>query len=76
MLQRFISKKNEKGVKVTEKAIFIATKLDFSRKSLNNWLAKNEYEYKNRVHILLLTPSHKKIRVIMIPSYIHTNISC
>ena len=34
MLQRFISKKNEKGVKVTTKAILTETELDFSRRVL------------------------------------------
>ena len=45
---------------MTAKAIFTATKLDDSWRSLNNWLDKNEYEYKKGVHKLNLTPNHKK----------------
>lgn len=74
MLKRFISNENSSGVKVTSNAILRGTNLDVSRRTLNNWLRKNEYKYKKGAQKLQLTSSHRKLRIELISSWIHKNI--
>ena len=75
MLKRFISKENQNGFKVTSTAILSATKLDISRRTINNWLKNHEYKYKKEAQKLQLTARDRKLRVEMISSWIHKNIS-
>ena len=74
MLKRYIWKENENGSKVTTSAILGGTNLDVSRRTLNNWLLKKDYEYKKGVQKLQLTPKNKKLRVEVLSSWIHKNI--
>ena len=49
--------------------------LDCSRRTANNWLAKNEYEYQKREKKKLpLTPGYKALRVKLTSSWIHISI--
>jgi len=75
MLKRFISKENSKGVKVTSSAILTGTNFDVSRRTLNNWLLRHDYTYKKGAQKLQLSANHRKLRVQLISSWIHQNIS-
>jgi len=73
-IKRFIAKQNERGIKVTASGMISAMELCVSRKTANNWLAKNQYKYQKGVQKLQLTPTHKALRVKLISSWIHKNI--
>ena len=48
--------------------------LDCSRRTANNWLAKNEYKYQKGVQKLQLIPGHKALKVKLILTWIHISI--
>jgi len=75
MLKRFIANENLNGFKVTASTILNATQLDVSRRTMNKWLAKHEYKYKSGAQKLQLSAKHKKLRLEVISSWIHQNIS-
>jgi len=74
MLRRFIANENTKGVKVTTRSILRGTNADISKRTLNNWLSKNDFTYKKGVQNVELTTKHRKLRVQLISSWIHDNI--
>ena len=72
--KRFIAKENERGMKMTANGMITAMDLHVSRRTENNWLAKNKYKYQKEVQKLQLTPTHKTVRVKLISSWIHKSI--
>jgi len=58
VLRRYIENENDKGVKVTTTSILNGTDADVSKRTLNNWLRKNNFNYKKGVQTLELTAKH------------------
>ena len=60
VLRRYIANENDKGVKVTTTSILNGTNVGVSKRTLNNWLRKNDFNYRKGVQKLELTAKHKK----------------
>ena len=70
-IKRFIVKDNERGMKVTANGMITAMDLSVSRRTANNWLAKNKYKCQKGAPKLQLTPTLKILRVKLISPWIH-----
>ena len=49
VLRRYIANENDKGVKVTTTSILNGINVDVSKRTLSNWLCKNDFNYKKGV---------------------------
>lgn len=74
-LKRYIANENNSGFKLTCRKIIEDLDLPVSRRTMNNWLLRNKYEYKKQAQVLQLTPRHKKTRIEKISSWIENNIN-
>jgi len=73
-IKKFIRKSNKIGQKVNCRKILDETGLEVSRRTLNNWLLRNDYKYKKQVPKTHLSPLHKLRRINLVSSWIEDNI--
>lgn len=75
MLRRYISTCNSNMIKVNCSKIKRDCNVDVSRRTLNNWLLKEEYRYMKEVQKISLTAGHKKKRIEIVSSWIKNKIN-
>ena len=65
---------NKIGYKVTTTSILNELNIDVSRRTLNNWLIKNDYSYMKSAQNIYLTRQHKKNRLEHVSNWIEENV--
>ena len=74
-IRRFIENENNNGKKVTCNTIIAATEILVSRRTLNNFLIKEDYKYMKGVQKIVLSKHHMDERLSIISKWIHENIN-
>lgn len=74
-LKRFIANENNTGHKVTCNKIIAQNNLPVCRRTVNNWLLKNEFRYQKQAQKILLSKAHKKRRMNLISSWIQESLN-
>lgn len=74
-IKRYVSKMNTQGSKVNCVEISKELNLGVSRKTINNWLLRNEYTYAKQVQNISLSKIHKQNRITLAASWIHKNVN-
>lgn len=70
MLKRHISNCNSNGVKVNCNKLKRDCNLGHNRRTLNNWMLKEDYKYFKQVQKISLTNDHKQKRMEIVSSWI------
>jgi len=73
-IRRYISTSNEKRMKVTCRSIINETRITVSRKTLNNFLLRQDYKFKKQAQHIQLSANDKAKRFDTICSWIENNI--
>ena len=73
-IKRFISVENKLGHKVNCTTIIRNLRLDISRRTLNNFVLRNDFQYKKHAREIILSKYHKLRRMKLIKSWIEKNI--
>lgn len=74
-IRRYINEKNINGIHVDCNAIKRDLKLNFSRRTINNFLLRNEYSYKKVAQEISLSANHKTERVKLCSLWLEKNIN-
>lgn len=75
IIKRFINKSKFSGKKTTCNKILNETGVDVSRRTLNNWLLKNEYRYTKVAQKIYLTEKHKSTRTLIVSKWLEENVA-
>ena len=59
VIKRCVEKMNKDGMNVTCNKLINETKFDISRRTMNNWLIKNDYKYTKVVQKIILSKEQK-----------------
>lgn len=73
-IKRYVAEKNLNGEKVNCRKIMTDTNISVSRRTLNNWLLRNEFKYEKEAQKVMLSKKHKSERVRIISSWIEQNL--
>lgn len=73
-IKRYVSSENIHENKVNCRTIIQGLDLDISRKTINNFLLRNDFKYRKQVQHITLSKQHKQERVQLVSDWIHGNI--
>lgn len=74
IIRRFINQNTIENKKVCCKSIIESCNIDVTRRTLNNFLIKEDVKYKKHAQQLCLTGNHKKMRIEIISSWITAGV--
>lgn len=73
-IRRFIAQANEKGNKVNCTTILNETNIDLNRRTLCDWLKREDYRYKKISQKIVLSQQHKEKRKLISAKWISENL--
>ena len=62
-LKRYVAKQKNEGGKITCRKIMADTKISVCRRTVGNWLKRNDYKYKKEGQKIQLSKIHKTNRI-------------
>jgi transposase len=74
IIRRFINQENKNGNKVNCRVILNETSIDVKRRTLCDWLRKQDFKYKKVAQKIVLSKKHKERRLSVVSTWISQNI--
>jgi len=73
-IKRFVRKCNEKSEKVHCQKVIDSLNINVSRRTMNRWMANNDYKYKTHCKKIILSKKHKIARLNIISKWIEDDV--